>query len=129
MPFALAELPEAAEPPAPPRRRKLDLARRWAPYAAGGMVLLLLAVVALRRRTPSATDVDARLVGTEGGAPALPDAPAVPQLEPALIARDAGDLRARAHSRAGEDPATAALVLRSWLGTTAPDGSPATTRG
>jgi flagellar M-ring protein FliF len=129
MAFALSEAPEPVEPPAPPKPTKLDLAKRWAPYAVGGLVVLLLLVVALRRRTPApqaSMSEEPRLPASEVfDGPVLPGTHPAPQLEPASTpARDVGDLRARAHSRAGEDPATAALVLRSWLGTTGPEGAP-----
>ncbi len=128
MPFASSETPEPVEPPAAPRPpTKLDLAKRWGPYAAAALFALVLLVVVTRRRTPAvaAALADSQLAAGETAASQLPGVPAAPQLEPAPVALDMGDLRARAHSRAGEDPATAALVLRSWLGTTVPEASAA----
>jgi flagellar M-ring protein FliF len=129
MPFARPETPDLVEPPVAPRSpTKLDLAKRWGPYAAAALFALVLLVVVMRRRTPAVAPAlaDSQLAAGETAASHLPGVPAAPQLEPAPVAAlDMGDLRARAHSRAGEDPATAALVLRSWLGTTVPEASAA----
>ena len=129
MPFASSESPEPVEPPAAQRPpTKLDLAKRWGPYAAAALFALVLLVVVMRRRNPAVAPAlaESQLVAGETAASQLPGVPAAPQLEPAPVAAlDMGDLRARAHSRAGEDPATAALVLRSWLGTSAPEASAA----
>jgi flagellar M-ring protein FliF len=81
--------------------------RAYAPAAAVAVLLLLVAGVAIaRRRLAPRPEVASAL---------LP-----PTVEAARL--DAGaaplDLRARAVERATQDPATAALVLRFWLGTT-----------
>jgi len=123
LPFALSDAAqEPSEPAPPPRPSKLDLLRKWAPYAAGAILLLALMVVALRRRAVSraAQGEDNTLAAT----PQLAEASTPPQLEAAPTPiLDVGDLRARAHARAGEDPATAALVLRFWLGTDAQESA------
>ncbi len=106
------EPPVDVEPPVPVVSEKLKMAQRWAPAAIGGVVVLIVAGFALRRpkRAPETTT------------PALGAADAPPSLEAELRpALASGDLRAQAVSRATQDPATAALVLRFWLGTAAPE--------
>jgi len=96
-----------------PWENRLDLTRRWAPLGLGTLVVLAVAIGAMRYR----------------GSPGLATLPAMLSREPApphvstSIAPllDSGDLRAKAHARAAGDPATAALVLRFWLGTSATD--------
>lgn len=110
MPFVVVAAPE---PPAPvalaPTRT--DLARRWAPFGAVGAILLVVMVVVWRRGKR-------RAVLPAALGPAVTPA----QLEAAAsLTLESGDLRAKAYARAVQDPATAALVLRFWLGTTAPE--------
>lgn len=96
----LAEIPVAA--PAATRALK-----EYAPAAAAAFLLLLVAGVAMaRRRTRSGPDVLPALLPPVMEAARL-DVVALPL-----------DLRAHAVERATQDPATAALVLRFWLGTT-----------
>ncbi len=104
-PVAVVALPET----------RLQLVKHWGPYAAAAIVVLLVAGVALRRARPrsSTAPVVAQLAPAAAAPSALEAA-----IRPTL---DSGDLRTRAHSRASQDPATAALVLRFWLGTSAPD--------
>jgi hypothetical protein len=64
-----------------------------------------------RKRTTPAPSLQAL---TAGEVPASLES----ELRPVL---NSGDLRAQALSRATQDPATAALVLRFWLGTAAPE--------
>jgi hypothetical protein len=89
----------------------MQMVKRYGPYAGAAlvaMIVLVIAGAAMRRRRPAPTPVVAELSTT----------PAVPSLEaPLRPVLDAADLRTRAHSRASQDPATAALVLRFWLGT------------
>jgi flagellar M-ring protein FliF len=114
IPFASnVDAAEASPPPAPVAPpTKLELAKRWAPAGAGAVVLLLVAGLALRGRRagPKPTTLE-QLTGM----------PTPASLEAAVSAPvlDSGDLRAQALSRATQDPATAALVLRFWLGTSA----------
>ncbi len=78
---------------------------------AAAAVLLGVALLALRRRTQKENTSGIQLAGL---APQEP----VPQLDPEVVREN---LRAQVHSRVLADPATAALVLRFWLGTDAPD--------
>jgi flagellar M-ring protein FliF len=135
MPFALAEAEPVEPAPAPPSKpTKLELAKRWGPYAAAGLIVLVGMIVALRRRA-SARASDAVAALGSGDAPEVRLAtavapapiPATPEVMALPPAKDVGDLRARAHARAGEDPATAALVLRFWLGTSTSE-APSTNR-
>jgi flagellar M-ring protein FliF len=83
---------------------------RWRPYLPAGIaasVLLVLAIglgIRRLRRRPTSTDISEVL-----GA-----GPVVAQLQTSV---PPVDVRARAIERAAADPATAALVLRAWLGT------------
>ncbi|MBV9945645.1 MAG: flagellar M-ring protein FliF [Myxococcales bacterium] len=108
----------------PPAPTKLELAKKWAPFALGAVLLLAVAGVVMRRRG----------VAAGPGAAAMPQLPAAEPAPSALEAAirpvlDSGDLRAQALSRATQDPATAALVLRFWLGTAAPEGPDAVSAG
>jgi len=101
---------------------------KWAPYAlgaVGGLFLLSLGVMALRRRSrkkgaeqdkllalpdsalaaalPAGDDVAGELAST-------PSSPALPR-----ASEDLTDLRAAALELANKDPASAAVVLRAWL--------------
>jgi flagellar M-ring protein FliF len=97
----LAAAADAAAPAVPQRPL-----RAYAPAAIAAALLLVVALVVARRRATRAAVA----------APAiLPAVVEVPRLE---SAESPLDLRARALERAAEDPATAALVLRFWLGTT-----------
>ena len=104
------------EPPIPEKCKKLR-PRRWAPLVLGGvgtLVVFAFAVTALRNQNRGPRSVQGRrsLAPQIAGivTPAALSTPLAPLL-------DSGDLRAKAHSRAVSDPATAALVLRFWLGT------------
>ena len=97
----------AARPPArPANRNRLYIAG----VAAVALALVAVAVLATRRRRgPTVEPV--------GAVAALP-----PPVEPLQLDSEATReaLRAQVHSRVSSDPATAALVLRYWLGTDAP---------
>ena len=119
MPFAV-EPPEAA-PKAPAGESSAlshNIVLRWAP-AAAGVVLVAIVVGGIaaarsrRARVRQAEQTTGQLV--EGLAPQVLAAASQP------AALDSGDLRTRAHARAAQDPATAALVLRFWLGTVSTD--------
>jgi flagellar M-ring protein FliF len=97
------------ELPAAPAVATTGRAFAWKSFAIPGavaLVLLAVACVALVKRRGAA----AKALVT----PALPASVTVDQLPSAKLAGE--DLRARALERAAEDPATAALVLRLWLG-------------
>ncbi len=107
VPFEDSGPPETVAAAAPPATRGL---RAYAPAAAAALVLVLLATgVALKRRRR-----DPALAGSVV-ATALAGTVDVPRIE---ATASPADLRARALERAAQDPATAALVLRFWLGTT-----------
>jgi flagellar M-ring protein FliF len=122
IPFAApAEaLPEAPVAPASPIA-KLIASKPWAPGAAVAIALVAATgfFVVMRRGRAVLPAVEV--------SPMLASAPTPAALEPATLeaaikpALDAADLRTKAHSRAATDPATAALVLRFWLGTSTPE--------
>lgn len=111
IPFALPATPvdepvDAAAAPAPPPR---EAWKKWAPYgaAAAGALLLLVVVLALRRRRSRRAAIEtARLIAAT--------APPVQIEATPLVAL--ADKREQARRKADEDPATAALVIRHWLG-------------
>jgi flagellar M-ring protein FliF len=123
MPFVVAA-PEAAPVVAP---TPLDGARKYAPQAIGALAALLVsgALFAALRRKKKPVEIagimEAPLLETEDAE--------IAALEEGV---DPAVLRMSAHDRAADDPATAALVLRFWLGAdlespksvTAPSGSP-----
>jgi hypothetical protein len=113
MPFVIADAPDVPVPVAPAAPTRTDLLRKWAPIPAGGVILLgIVIAMTLRRRRAKRTSTPLVLSAT----------PTTAQLEAAVTPVLASDeLRAKAHARALQDPATAALVLRSWLGTALPD--------
>lgn len=102
---------------------------RWLPYAgAGAGVLVALALaLAMRRRakvTKKARELAAARATELGASPsaeelaaAVAAAGALPASASAATSQDPDALREEAHRRAATDPATAALVLRAWLGT------------
>ncbi len=109
---------EASAPiEAPVEALKLPpVARRYGPFAVGGVLaLVLLTSVALTRKRRRAVAVP---VATE--APPLILAAAEVPLKLAEASTPAHD-REEAIRRATEDPATAALVVRHWLGTAVED--------
>jgi flagellar M-ring protein FliF len=104
------------EPPAPVVSEKMRLAQKWGPAAIGAVVVLVIAGFALRRSKKTAPEMTASTPGAILAGAVAPSLEA--ELRPALAS---GDLRAQAVSRATQDPATAALVLRFWLGTATPE--------
>jgi flagellar M-ring protein FliF len=119
MPFAIEPTEPLMNPsPGEPTASNLRTLRRWGPAAAGLVLLasILVGIVAVRARRGRAYDdaqSPAQLIAGETP-PVLPAT-----IQPATL--DSGDLRTRAHARAAQDPATAALVLRFWLGTATTD--------
>jgi flagellar M-ring protein FliF len=103
--------PVEAPVPAPVANVRLRAAQRWAPIAVGGLLVVAGLGFALQRRRSAARAVSLRAF-------AAPETPSAIEtaVRPAL---DSGDLRAQALSRATQDPASAAVVLRFWLGTAA----------
>lgn len=104
-------------PEAPPLLDRLPpQARRFVPYTAAGalaLTLLVAALVARRRSKSKAREAQETARWAE-----LPGAPNAPQLEEgSTVEGELTDDRATAQERAARDPATAALVLRHWLGT------------
>jgi flagellar biosynthesis/type III secretory pathway M-ring protein FliF/YscJ len=111
--------PEVAPPdpatvsPIPPRFRK------YVPFAVAGAALVaaLVLLIAVRRalkrsRAAAAVAAAAAAESVKALVIAPPEEP-----EPIHIEKlDPEELRTRAHDRAADDPATAALVLRFWLG-------------
>jgi flagellar M-ring protein FliF len=106
VPFSLPAVvaDEASPPSAAPANAMTKVPAKVAAAGAGLVVLALLGVaVRFARRRPAAIPPTVLpLAGTS--------------VSPVLDAAEASDLRARALQRAAEDPATAALVLRFWLG-------------
>lgn len=98
---------------------RIQMAKRYGPYAAG-ILLLLVVVGVVARRGRGKHPMPATATPLELAAGPAASTPAL-EAGAALPALDSGDLRTRAHSRAAQDPATAALVLRAWLGTSAPE--------
>ena len=103
---------EVAEAPASPTTPWGPL-KVWRPYLPIGaaavalaVLLLVVAVVVTRSRRSSALEA----------IPVLPPAPVAQQL---ATSKPTLDVRAAAIQLAMNDPATAALVLRAWLGSTA----------
>jgi flagellar M-ring protein FliF len=115
----LDEEAPVAPPPAPLWKKS------YLPFAVGGaagLVLLSLIILVWRRRAkkakPLALDADAMapaLLGVDAHAGELE--PASPRAAAALprATEDLTDLRAAALELANKDPASAAVVLRSWL--------------
>ncbi|MBX3186758.1 MAG: flagellar M-ring protein FliF [Labilithrix sp.] len=101
--------------PAPPKSPFQLPARvqKYVPHAIGaaaGLSLLVALLIVRRwRRRARAAKAAAAIVIAE------PDI--APPEDPGMTPEE---LRARAHDRAADDPATAALVLRFWLGESAP---------
>ncbi len=89
--------------------------RRWAPFAIGAALMIALGGVALKRR---------HAVRAPSAESQLPPGPLPLSLETGVRpVVDSADLRSQAHSRATQDPATAALVLRFWLGSETQQGA------
>ena len=117
--FGIEGASDAASTPPVVAQGRIELARRWAPFAIGAALLASFAAVALKRRRRALSTV---------ASSQLPPVPQPLALEASIRpALDSADLRSQAHSRATLDPATAALVLRFWLGTSKPEDMRETT--
>jgi flagellar M-ring protein FliF len=132
IPFLVA--PEIETPERPVEVPPIPLVvRRYWPFAAGGLGLLVIGslLLAIRKRKGSAeaagssadsplllstTPVAGKLGVGASGSSAAAAAAVTAQLAPP-------DYREEALRRAKDDPATAALVLRHWLGTAAEERS------
>lgn len=120
IPFLAVEPPPAAEPAAP--AFKLDVKKHWkiaSGVAAGCVLGMVVLVVALRRRLRrrrAAAAAAAAAVAEKSKtllAVSEPTEEDLAELEPS-----GDDLRRLVNERASADPATAALVLKAWLGQT-----------
>lgn len=90
-----------------------DSVRKYVPQAAAGAAALTLLLVVLAVRSFKKKRVRQDVVKAEAArleAPKVVDEPVVVEV------LDPAELRKRAHGLAESDPATAALVLRFWLG-------------
>lgn len=112
----------AAAPPPPPSILSMVPAKyqRFVPHAAAGLLVLALgaAIIAIRRavKKAAARKAAAEAAAAKEKAIVLAAAEEAP-IEDAVVEKlEPEELRTRAHERAAEDPATAALVLRFWLG-------------
>jgi flagellar M-ring protein FliF len=120
---------ETLDAPAPPAQSAAPARARWtrtnvAAVAGVAAVLVVVALVAMRRRRRIADEAAVLPDALPGGAPgdltgALPegstDEAGADEPHVNLEAAREG-LRTAAHARAAADPASAALVLRYWLG-------------
>ena len=107
IPFAVTEPPPVAVEPPPSLISRLPApVRRWGPIAAGAGLALLLLIALLWRR--------ARNRRKEEKLPLELPAATEPELLPETTSP--GEVRDEAMRQAKLDPATAALVVRHWLG-------------
>ena len=115
MPFAMGVDAPSEPAPTAPAHDRLQQVQRWAPAGLGALLVLTVLTFALRRRKNAPSPAALAQLPSGEGSSSLESA-----IRPVLTS---GDLRAQALSRATQDPASAALVLRFWLGTTtATDG-------
>lgn len=112
IPFLDAEPPAAPEaPPASAMSRLPPKVRRYAPVAGGAVVALLIGGILLaRRRRRRRAEPPA---ATPTALPPMEEAPALPE------GSQLDQVREEAVRKAKLDPATAALVVRYWLGSAA----------
>ena len=127
VPF-LAPAVEPAPPPAPPAF-VFEL-KKHGPYAAGAALAVLMGVIVmtltLRRRSrrlraaavalASAKSIIAVSEASDAASPALAGARSTPEEDTRAVEPTPEDLRRLVNERASRDPATAALILRQWLG-------------
>lgn len=116
------------ETPAPPAPHPFALPRvpehlrKYVPFAVGGgiaLVLLPIAIFIARRRRAAKNAKNAMvLAGPQATGIMVTEAELADEKHdlPIITKIKPEELRAAAHERAMEDPATAALVLRFWLG-------------
>jgi flagellar M-ring protein FliF len=119
VPFLEAEAPPvdpATISPIPPKYRK------YVPLAGAGVavVVALALFIAIRRAVKRAraraAAAAAKAEATSASVTAMVVAPPEETEAVTIEKLDPEELRTRAHDRAADDPATAALVLRFWLG-------------
>lgn len=124
MPFVAGDpLVDAA--PAPANGPIPEAWRKRLPYIGAGVgaLLVLATVLALRRGAKKKKAEAARKV-EDAIAGVLEEAPGAPELTgEETVASLPADPRAAALALAGRDPATAALVLRAWLGAESAQGA------
>ena len=114
VPFLVAE----AKPEAPPSGFAIpEKYRKYAPFAGAGLaVLVMLGIVLAVRRGRKNVPVPEPLAEASPALPAASGAEAEAAPVPSELVVAPEQLREMAHARVAEDPATAALVLRFWLG-------------
>lgn len=126
--FAKVDLVEPVEAPTP----MLKHVRNWAPVALGALGVLLVLILVLRGQKKSQTDsayaelvaarqdVAKQLEATRGRILDLPPGATTeaPRLGDGQPRRE--EVRSRALELASQDPATAAVILRSWLNSGTP---------
>lgn len=125
VPFLEAE--PAAAPPAAPSLVSMSMIpakyHRYVPIAAAGLLVLVIGgfVIGIRRalKRAAAKKAAAEEAAAKEKAIVLASAEEAPIEDAVVETIEPEELRTRAHDRAAEDPATAALVLKFWLG----DGS------
>lgn len=115
MPFQTVE-PQVAAGPAAPAASAFDLKKSWRTAAGAGGALVLAALVLVlvlrsRRKKARAAAAATAAAAKPSLAVSEPTEADVRELEPT-----GDDLRRIVNERASRDPATAALILRSWLG-------------
>jgi flagellar M-ring protein FliF len=97
--------------------------RKYVPYAVAGLgaLVLLSAALVIRRRRRAAAKLEAERAAEVAKAKAESEATAALEAveEPPLLSA-----REEALQRAADDPATAALVLKAWLGTAGDQAAP-----
>jgi flagellar M-ring protein FliF len=119
VPFLEAEPPPvdaATVSPIPPKYRK------YVPFAGAGVAVVVALALwiairrALKRARKRADEAAAKVAAAAASVTAMVVAPPEETEAVQIEKLDPEELRTRAHDRAADDPATAALVLRFWLG-------------
>jgi flagellar M-ring protein FliF len=111
------------EPPPAPAPRPLipENVRKYVPYgyaALAGLGLLTFDAIAVRMRRKAkknAAEAKALALVVDAERDMAPEITPIDEM-PVITKLHPEELRSAAHERAAEDPATAALVLRFWLG-------------
>lgn len=108
----------SAEPEAPPAKSFELEPKKLAPYVVGAVALLALltAVLIVRARKRRRAEVSTALALAAAKEKEHAEAVAVEILASQEDQASADELRRLVRERAASDPATAALVVRSWLG-------------
>jgi flagellar M-ring protein FliF len=122
VPFTVAEA-EAPPPPTPFARVIEKIPPKWITIGSAAMPALglLLGIIGVMRRRKSKKEdaITAKELATSAAATATP--PVLTGEAPVPALEDGRDHRREAHEKAAADAATAALVVRHWLGTTGED--------